>query len=377
MQNEEKGSGGVFLSPGMKNPPDPFSFSVSDLTEAELIARITGRLPTAPDWMVVGIGDDAAVVELERNRLDVLSVDALVDGVHFDRAFAPPHAIGHRAMAVNLSDLAAMGAAPRLALVSFALPHGLTLDEFDSIVDGFTALAARCRVTIGGGNLTRTPGPLTIDVTVLGTVKRRRALTRGGARPGDDLYVSGVVGGAAAGLGMLRGKLSTTEDSDLQKGNRIGPSQVLSSVSSVSSVESCITRYLYPEPRLRLGMALSRNRAATACIDLSDGLADAVRQVAEASGVGAVIDAGALPIDAEARRWFDAHGRDAVEQALASDDYELLIASRPRVERVLRAAARHGGVPLTKIGACTADRSLVLKQDGSDRPMPRGFTHFR
>jgi thiamine-monophosphate kinase len=112
-------------------------------------------------------------------------------------------------------------------------------------------------------------------------------------------------------------------------------------------------------------------------MDSSDGLADAVRQVAEASGVGALIDAGALPIDAGARRWFEARGEDALAHALASDDYELLMASRPRMARVLHAAARHGGAPLTRIGSCTADRSLVLRQDGSDRPLPRGFTHFR
>ena len=363
--------------------------TVSDLTEAELIARITGRLPPAPDWMVVGIGDDAVVIEPERNRLDVLSVDALVDGVHFDRAFTPPRAIGHRAMAVNLSDLAAMGAAPRLALVSFALPRGLTLDEFDGMLDGLITLAARARMTIGGGNLTRTPGPLTIDVTVLGTVKRRQALTRGGARPGDDLYVSGTIGGAAAGLQMLRAVNNADEAAEEAKaaeavvGNQSDSHTVLSSVPSAvasaasSASSSCIQKYLYPEPRLRLGTALSRNRAASACMDSSDGLADAVRQVAEASGVGALIDAGALPLDAGARHWFEARGGDAMAHALASDDYELLIASRPRMARVLHAAARHGGASLTRIGSCTADRSLVLRQDGSDRPLPRGFTHFR
>ena len=105
--------------------------SASDLTEAELIARISGRLPAAPDWLAVGIGDDAAVVEPARNRLEVLSVDALVEGVHFDRAFTPPAAIGHRALAVNLSDLAAMGATPRLALLSLALPASLPVADFD------------------------------------------------------------------------------------------------------------------------------------------------------------------------------------------------------------------------------------------------------
>ena len=159
--------------------------TVSDLSEGELISRIHARLPARPDWLVVGIGDDAAVVEPERNRLEVLSVDALVEGVHFDRTFTPAAAIGHRALAANLSDLAAMGATPRLALLSLALPPALPLADFDEMIGGVTALAARYRVTIAGGNLTRTPGPLTIDITIAGSVKRRRAMTRAGARVGD------------------------------------------------------------------------------------------------------------------------------------------------------------------------------------------------
>src|SRR5580765_2262271 len=139
--------------------------TVGSLSEGDLIARIQEQLPPAPDWLLVGIGDDAAVVEPERNRVEVLSVDALVDGVHFDRAFVPPEAIGHRALAVNLSDLAAMGAAPRLAVVSLALPPALPLADFDGIADGLTALAAAHRLHIVGGNLTRTPGPLTLDIT--------------------------------------------------------------------------------------------------------------------------------------------------------------------------------------------------------------------
>src|SRR5262245_16892796 len=160
---------------------------VSELTERELIARIRARLPPAPPWLPVGIGDDAAVVEPERNRLEVLSVDSVVEGVHFDRRFVPSDAIGHRALAVNLSDLAAMGAAPRLALLAMALPPALPLADFDGILAGFCLLAERHRLHLAGGNLTRSPGPLMIDVTVAGTVKRRQVLTRAGARPGDDL----------------------------------------------------------------------------------------------------------------------------------------------------------------------------------------------
>src|SRR5437899_7003205 len=210
--------------------------SVSSLSERDLIARIQSRLPPPPAWMPVGIGDDAAVVEPERNRLEVLSVDALVEGVHFDRAFTPPDAIGHRALAVNLSDLAAMGAEPRLALLSLALPQALAVADFDAMVAGLAALAARHRLHLAGGNLTRSPGPLVVDVTVMGTVKPRRALLRAGARPGDELYVSGTIGAAAAGLQMLKcQKLSTTEDTEdteVQTKRR----QDFSSVSPVSSV---------------------------------------------------------------------------------------------------------------------------------------------
>src|SRR6059058_4928 len=175
-------------------PNDPgLAAIVGDVTERDLIARIRRRLPADPDWVLVGIGDDAAVVEPERNRVEVVSVDALVEGVHFDRGFVPPDAIGHRALAVNLSDLAAMGAAPRLALLSLALPSSLPLHDFDGIIAGLARLAAEHRLHVAGGNLTRSPGPLMIDITVAGTVKRRQALTRAGARPGDEIYVSGTV----------------------------------------------------------------------------------------------------------------------------------------------------------------------------------------
>src|SRR5438132_13850383 len=119
--------------------------AVGDATETALIARIQQQLPPPPDWLLVGIGDDAAVVEPERNRVEVLSVDALVEGIHFDRAFVPPDAIGYRALAVNLSDLAAMGAAPRLALLSFALPSHLPVDDFHGLLGGLARLAPQHR----------------------------------------------------------------------------------------------------------------------------------------------------------------------------------------------------------------------------------------
>ena len=355
---------------------------ISDCTERELIARIRRGLPAPPPWLLVGIGDDAAVVEPERNRVEVITVDALVEGVHFDRAFVPPDAIGHRALAVNLSDLAAMGATPRLAVLSMALPPALPLADFDAIVSGFAALAARHRLHLVGGNLTRSPGPLMIDVTVMGTVKRRQALTRSGARPGDELYVSGTIGAAAAGLMMLK-ELSTTGDmvdTEIQSDQTRDCSPVSSVVESLAA-ERCVARYLRPEPRLPLGIHLGRNRAASACMDLSDGLADALLQIAEASGVGMTIDAGALPIEPGARALFEALGQDAVAGALtAGDDYELLLAVRPRTQRRLTAARRRGDVPLTRIGRCTAGTAVTLERaagapiDIAD--LQPGFSHF-
>jgi thiamine-monophosphate kinase len=283
-------------------------------------------------------------------------VDALVEGVHFDRTFTPPDAIGHRALAVNLSDLAAMGATPRLCLLSLVLPGGWPAADFDAMIDGLLALAARHRMHVAGGNLARSPGPLVIDVTVSGTIKRRQIATRSGAAPGDDLYVTGSIGAAAAGLEMLR--------------------------DGGSSTEPCAVRYLYPEPRVRFGQLAARNRAASACVDLSDGLADAVHRLAEASGVGAIVEDNALPIDPAARDWFERHSGDASLRAVTGgDDYELLLAVRPRARRRLAQITRHAGTPLTRIGVCTAERSVLLRRgsDGQfqDRPLPAGYGHFR
>jgi thiamine-monophosphate kinase len=326
--------------------------TVSQLTERELVDRIERHLPAAPAWLTVGIGDDAAVAVPERNRLEVFTVDAVVDGVHFDRRFTPAGAIGHRALAVNLSDLAAMGAAPRLALLSMALPGELPCDDFDAIVGSIAALAAAHGMTIAGGNLTRTPGPLTIDITAVGSVKPRGVLTRRGARAGDIVYVTGSIGAAAAGL--------------LREGAHAG-----------GETEACVERYLRPTPRVRTGLLLGRNRAPSSCIDLSDGLADGLTRLSDASAVGIVVDADAVPLEPAARAWLEARGEDPLVSSLAGgDDYELLFTVRPRLRGRLQAAIRHGGVPLTRIGVCTDGRGVTIRNGDIDRPLPQGFSHF-
>jgi thiamine-monophosphate kinase len=350
--------------------------TIAHLSESALIARIRDRLPAAPPWLVVGIGDDAAVVEPERNRLDVLSVDTLVEGIHFDRAFVPAEAIGHRALAANLSDLAAMGAAPRLALLALALPASLLTSDFDGLVTGVAALASLHRLHVAGGNLTRSPGPMVIDITVSGTVKRRQVLTRSGARAGDDLYVSGTIGAAAAGLMMLNSSATAATDAD--GGHRFLNEQSSRSARASSAVLQCVERYLYPTPRVRLGVLLGRTRAASACIDLSDGFSDGMYRIAESSGVGVTVEADALPIETDTRSAFEAHGGDAVAGALeGGDDYELLFAARPRARGRVAAAARQAGVPVARVGMCTEAREVVLRRAGMERPLLRcGYRHF-
>jgi thiamine-monophosphate kinase len=327
--------------------------TVADLGERALIERITARLAT-PAWLVVGPGDDAAVVEPERGALDVFTTDVQVEGVHFDRRFVPPDALGHRALAVNLSDLAAMGARPRAALLSLVLPDALDVDAVDGILDGLLAAADAHRVAVVGGNISRSPGPLVIDVTAIGAVRRRRILTRSGARPGDGVYVTGTIGDALVGLRSL------------QHGSAHG-------------VIAQQQRYLRPEPRVRAGLVLAGQRAASACIDLSDGLADAVRQIAAASHVGIALDAPTLPIADEVRRWHEAQGQDPILAALhGGDDYELLFTSRPAHQGRLRGARRAlGELPITRIGVVTRERRLVLRTAGGTRELPDGFEHFR
>lgn len=333
--------------------------TVSDLTERELIARIQQTLQPAPPWLTVGIGDDGAVVEPDRNRLEVFTVDAIVEGVHFDPRLTPADAIGHRALAVNLSDLAAMGATPRLCLLSFALPPALPCDDFDALTRGIAALAALHRIHVVGGNLTKSPGPLVVDVTAVGAVKRRGVLTRAGARPGDEVYLTGTIGAGSAGLQALRTQPSGAGD----------------------DYAECIRRYRYPEPRVRTGVLLGRNRAATACIDLSDGAADAARRIAEASGVGMILQAEALPIDPSTRSWFEARGADPVTESLrGGDDYELMFTVRPRNRGRLRAVIDHAGVAIARVGVCTPGGGVRLQRTIGgvvEETLPPGFGHFR
>lgn len=327
--------------------------------ERALIARILSRLPASPDWVKVGAGDDAAVVDAERNRLEVLTTDTLVEGVHWDPRFCSPTDVGHKALAVNLSDLASMGARPRAALLSLSISPKWAETDADPFIDAVVAAAGIHQVAIVGGNITVTSGPATITVTLTGSVRPRRVLTRGGGRPGDELYVTGTVGSALAGLHWLQANPTLDVPGD-------------------GELAACIVRYRRPEARVRIGHLLGANRIASACMDLSDGLADAVRQVATASGTGARILGDALPISDAAASVFRSRGEEPARAATAGgDDYELLFSVPARRKRALQNIQKLGrGIPLTRIGELTREQDLVLALGGRDEPLPEGFAHF-
>jgi thiamine-monophosphate kinase len=334
---------------------------VSDLGERGLIRRIQSRLPPPPGNLLVPIGDDGAVFEPERGALQVVTTDALVEGVHFDRRFSTASDIGYKAIAVNASDVAAMGGTPTLALLSLMLPDSTPVAFVDGLVEGLLDMSARARIALAGGNIARSPGPLVVDVALVGFVRRRRVLTRAAGRAGDSIYVTGTLGGGAAGLGWLRAHAAAPVDAP-----------------DDDDLAACVRRYRRPDPRLRLGALLGRTQAARACMDLSDGLADAIRQVAAASGTGAVIDAARVPVSEGARRWFEEHGSDAVEAALGGgDDYELLFTVPARARGRLRTVLQQArGLTVTRIGELTAEPSLILRRGSVDSPLPAGFSHF-
>jgi thiamine-monophosphate kinase len=292
----------------LSTPVSHTNTPITAVGERSLIALIKARFPGSPEQLVVGIGDDAAVAAPARGMLEVLTTDALVEGVHFDLKYSSPEDVGYKALAVNVSDVAAMGGRPRLALLSLILPERMRVGDVEALLDGIAAMANESGVIVAGGNLTRSPGPLIVDVALTGAVGPRKILTRAGGKAGDALYVTGTIGTGAAGLQWLR----TAGES--QRGT-----------PEIPGVATCVVRYRRPEPRSRIGWMLGRSRAASACMDLSDGLADAVIQLASSSGTGATIDASRLPIPEAATGVFLDRGLDPVRAAVAGgDDYELL-----------------------------------------------------
>jgi thiamine-monophosphate kinase len=335
-------------------------------SEFERIRAIVGGLP-AGEGVVIGPGDDAAVLR-PRDGFDlVVTTDAFVEGRHWRMDLLPPEATGRRLAAANLSDLAAMGARPRWALVACGAPASASEPALRAIeLACASALAAEGAVIVGG-NLSATDGAAWFAVTLIGEVERGGALTRAGAREGDVLAVTGFPGRSAATLAIALAR---------------APAALADVPAELAAW------YAAPPCRVRAARALAAAGGVHAAIDISDGLAGDLRHLAAASGVGAVIDVARWPADpallaAAGVLAARGPGGSAAEQAAhlplgPSDDYELLLAIAPGHFEACRAAAAAGGVPLTAIGeVVAASRGLVLRTSGAESPLAvRGYDHF-
>lgn len=324
--------------------------------EFELLAKLRERLPPGDPRVQLGSGDDAAVTLPA--AATATSVDAIVDGVHFRRAEAPPRLIGRKALSAALSDLAAMGAETGEAYVVLGAPEDLAEAEFLALLDGLLEVCAETGTTLAGGDLTRAP-VLTLAVTVVGHAGGPEELVaRAGAEAGDLLVLTGEIGGAAAGRLLL-------DDPGL------------AAAVSEAAAEALRARQLDPAPRLRCGRALAES-GARAMIDLSDGLAGDARHIAESSRVGLRIDAAALPLAAGVAEIAAAAGRDPLELAVSSgEDYELLAALPPK--RLDDASARVGGAAetgLTPIGEAQEGAGVEIRLPGGGLLESRGYDHF-
>ena len=317
--------------------------------EFSLIDRIRQRTAQSRDDVRLGIGDDAALLAVPSGQELAVAIDTLVEGVHFPRGTAPAD-IGWKALAVNLSDLAAMGATPAWALLALTLPNA---DEafIDGLADGFAQLAQTYRLALVGGDTTR--GALTVSVAVHGFVPPGKALTRAGAQVGDAVLVTGTLGDAAAGLRLLQ----QSHHSDAQS-------------------NYLIARLHRPTPRIAAGLAL-RERAS-ACIDVSDGLLADLGHICAASGVGAEIEAALLPrSSALLDRFDDARPRDFALSG--GDDYELCFTVPPQRVASVQADLAKLGCGATRIGRIVEGEGVRVRDaDGQWlEPAQQGWDHFR
>ncbi len=333
--------------------------SIGDFALIDRLARQLADTPVSPaaGRVELGIGDDAAVLEVPSGHRVVATADMLVEGIHFRRDWTGPEDLGWKALAVNVSDLGAMGAAPLAALVCLALPDDTEAAGREALYAGLNACAAEYLCPVAGGDTVRSPAGVTLAVTALGTVHPELVATRGGAAPGDLICVTGTLGDSAAGLALL------------ESGRTMG---------SDPEWAALFAAHLRPEPPVAAARALVGAGLVTAMLDLSDGLASDLRRLAERSGVGVRIEAERLPISLRARQAADALGVDPFAWAVGGgEDYEFLFTVRPvefaRVQPLLGPL----GVTATIAGAVREGGLALVLPDGREEPLPQpGFAHF-
>lgn len=315
------------------------------LPEKAFIRRI--RLHAGLAAGIIGIGDDCASVRIPAGHEALITTDFSLEGVHFVRKMQPAASIGHRCLLRGLSDIAAMGGVPLAAFLSLALPGTLTQAWTDEFLRGLLDLARAFKVTLAGGDTAKSPGKILADIVVLGSVPKGKAILRSGARPGDRIYVTGSLGGAATTLRtLIEGRKKSISSKDLDK-------------------------YSYPTPRLEVGRILREKSLASAMIDISDGPSTDLSHLCQESGVGAEINADAIP----RARYGKLQETVEIHTALhVGEDYELLFTA-PRSKRVPTLIAN---VPVTEIGRIVRGRGMVLaSHNKSQKLIPKGWEHFR
>lgn len=315
--------------------------------------------------LVRGIGDDAAVLKSFIGSDVVISTDLLVEGIDFRRNTTRPNQLGHKALAVSLSDIASMGARPRWALLSIGVPNDVWDSGFiDSFYDGFFQIADRFGVKLIGGDLSRTPDKIIINSIAIGECLLEREVFRAGARPGDHIYVTGFLGDAAAGLRLI------------ERGARLPDDNA--SPADANSIDHLLLRHLQPEPRVGWGLLIGDKQLATSMIDVSDGLSSDLNHLCDESQVGALVDASSIPIDKIVTEICGRRALDPLMLALhGGEDFELLFTVNP--ENVAKLPKRVDGIPRTRIGEIMEASEGVRISEGSRtwNLEPGGWEHFK
>jgi len=366
--------------------------------------------------LITGIGDDAAVVSQLANRDLIITTDLLIEGVDFYRDTAPAHILGHKALAVSLSDIAAMGARPFWSLLSIGMPTATWQDNFkDQFWSGYFALSDQYSVTLAGGDVSEAKEGIVIDSIVMGEVPSGKAVLRSGAQPGDQIFVTGTLGGAAAGLKLVEmgARIGATGLASLPRASKAEVTPTASGDSEsepaakaesragsprwvvdatgcegvnidaantvgMNAIESLLLRQLRPSPRVGWGLVLGEERLATAMIDISDGLSSDLAHLCEESNAGALMDSAALPIDGNVIRLCGRRALDPLMLALhGGEDFELLFTVKP--DDVARLPKRVDGVEISRIGEVTDQPGKVRIAEKSRiwDLRPGGFEHFK
>jgi thiamine-monophosphate kinase len=317
-----------------------------------------------PSELLRGIGDDAAVIRQLTGKDTVVSADLLVEDIDFRCDATQPRLLGHKALAVSLSDIAAMGARPRWALVSLAIPPDVWTSNFGTeLYEGLLSLADSYDVRLIGGDLSRAPAKIVIDSIVMGECDSGRAILRSGAKPGDHLFVTGSLGGAAAGLRLL------------ERGARVAIHNIED--PEIRSIQELLMRHLLPAPRVGWGLVLGEEQLASAMIDVSDGLSSDLHHLCRESHVGAILEADRLPIDPRVTSLCGRRALDPLMLALhGGEDFELLFAVSPH--HVAKLPAKVDGVSVTKIGEIKPQSEGIRVLEGSRLwdLKPGGWKHF-